>query len=113
MQGIILSDKLKSPRNLTINSYTIQITVAAGTTRIINFHNELRALCRSVSIINRDAANPNTVIFNNDRINSVGVAANSTFNSNDQWTEQIEVTSGAAGATNLFLELVPDKQLDW
>ena len=113
MQGIILSDKLKSPRDLTINSYTIQITVAAATTRIINFHNELRGLCRSVAIINRDAANSNTVIFNNDRINSVSVAANSTFNSNDQWTEQIEITAGAAGATNLFLEIVPDRQLDW
>ena len=113
MQGIIISNKLQSPRNTNINSYTIQITVATGTTRIINFHNELRGLCRSFSVINRDGANANTVIINNDRINSVSVASNSTFNANDQWTEQLEVTAGAAGATNLFLEIVPDSQLDW
>lgn len=110
MQGLLLGN-LPSPRSTEINSWTIPLTVAAGTTRIVNFYGEFRALARSIAFVNRDAANTCLVILNNDRINTFTIAPNSTFNFNDQWCEQVEIVAGAAGAVNLFLEVVPAKEL--
>lgn len=110
MQGIILSLPV-GPRSEKVNSYTTSITVGIGLTRIINFKAEFRGIARSIAFVNRDAANTALIIINNDRINTFTIAANSTFNFNDQWCEQVEITAGAAGVVNLFIELVPEKQL--
>lgn len=110
MQGIILSLK-KGPRDDNVRSYTTTVFVGIGLTRIINFKAEFRGIARAVSFVNRDAANVATVFINNDRINSFTIAANSTFNFNDQWCEQIEIVAGAAGGVNLFMEIVPEQEL--
>jgi len=110
LQGLILTLKV-GPRSEQVRSYTTVITVPLGTTQIINFKAQFRGLARSVSFFNRDGANTATIILNNDRINSFTLAAASTFNANDQWMEQIEITAGAAGAVNAFIEIVPEEDL--
>ena len=110
MFGLILGLKV-GPRDEKLSSYPIQIAIPIGTTRVINFFNEFRGLARSVMVINRDAANTALVILNNDQINTFTVAPASQQGFNDQWCEQIVITAGAAGLCNVFIELVPRKDL--
>lgn len=110
MQGLILGLKF-GPRDQNLSSYTIPITILAGATRVVNFYAEFHGIARSIEVINRDAANTALVILNNDRINTFTIATSQQQGFNDQWCEQIEITAGAAGAVNLFIELVPNKDL--
>lgn len=110
MFGLILGLKV-GPRDTKLSSYTIPITIPLGTTRVINFFSEFRGIARSVEVINRDAANTCLVILNNDQINTFTIAASNQQGFNDQWIEQIAITAGAAGAVNLFIELVPRADL--
>ncbi len=101
----------KSPRDLSLQSYSIPITVAAGATRVISPPNEFLAMCVSAAIQNQDAANQATAIINNDRINSFAVINGSPVSLSGQWIGQIEITAGAAAATVVLLEVVPIKDV--
>jgi len=110
MQGLIITLPF-GPRNENVRSYNATIVVPAAALRIVNFKAEFRGIARSVSILNGDAANSITVFLNNDRINPLVLNASSQFNMNDMWIEQVELTAGAAGATRIFIEIVPESEL--
>lgn len=106
VSGAILGVK-KSPRDLSIISYPISVTVALGTTQRVNWLQQFSGMARSVNFRNNDGANAATLIINNDRINTVNLPASGTFTLNDQWIEQVEVTAGAAGSVLVTGEVVP------
>ncbi len=110
MQGFLFTIK-KSPRDTSLTSRPITISIGAGVTRIVNFYGEFRGIASGLQVINRDGANAITIIINNDRINAFTVPASGSFGMSDQWIEQIEIVAGAAGVTILNAQLTPGKEL--
>lgn len=101
----------KSPRSVDITSKPGTIVIAAGTTRTIEFANEVWGICSGYQIINRDGANTITITINNDTVNSFTIPASAAFGANDQWIEQITVTTGAAGPSVLTFQFTPLNEL--
>lgn len=110
MQGFLFSIR-KSPRDTSLTSRPITVSVAVGTTRIVNFYGEFRGIASGLQVINRDGANAITIIVNNDRINAFTIPASGSVGMSDQWIEQIEITSGAAGVAILQAQLTPGNEL--
>lgn len=96
----------KSPRALDLLPYTITISIAAGVTRIINLPSEFNVLGISATIQNLDAVNVATVIINNDRINAKTITSAHPFSASEINIVQIEITAGAADASEVVIAVV-------
>lgn len=96
----------KSPRSLDLLPYTITISVAAGVTRIINLPTEFNALGISATFQNLDAVNNATIIINNDRINAKTITSTHPFSASEINIVQLEITAGAAAATEVVIAVV-------
>lgn len=110
MQGLVLSVK-KSPRSESLNSYPVTVVVPIASTRIVNYPSEFNSLASGIQIINRDGANTITITVNNDVINSFTIPASASIGLSDQWVEQIQVTSGAAGVVVIQAQVTNVKEL--
>lgn len=110
MQGFLFSIK-KSPRDTSLTSRPITVSIGAGVTRIVNFYGEFRGIASGLQVINRDGVNQITIIVNNDRINSFKIPASSSLGLSDQWIEQIEIVAGAAGVAVLQAQITPAQEI--
>lgn len=110
MRGFTQQLKI-SPRDQSLPSHPITVNIPISTTRIVNFFNEFLGMASSLQVLNRDGTNPITIIINDDRINSFTIPASASISFSDQWIEQIEIVTGAAGVTVLFIQITLGKDI--
>jgi len=96
----------KSVKSKDLLTYTITVIVAAGATRIVSLPNEFGVMGVGAVIQNLDGANSAIVIVNNDRIGSKTLTSAHPLALNELNIVQLEVTAGAAGATEIVFEVV-------
>jgi hypothetical protein len=101
----------KSPRAVDITSKPGTIIIPAGTSRTIEFANEVWGICSGFQVINRDGANTITITINNDTVNAFTIPASAAFGANDQWIEQLTIAAGAAGVSVLNFQYTPLNEL--
>ena len=97
----------KSPRDLSLLSYPVIHTVAAGLTDTIDTATLFNGIARSVSLVNQDGANNALARINGITTNQFNVPASGQVGFSDQWINQIQVTAGAGGSLIVMLEIVP------
>lgn len=101
----------KSPRALDLLPYTITIDVPLGTTRIVSLPNEFGVIGIAATIQNLDTVNNATVIINNDRINAKTITSAHPFSAGEINIIQVEVTAGAAAASEIVIAVVAMKEV--
>jgi len=96
----------KSTKSRELLSYTITVIVAAGVTRVISLPNEFGVVGIGATVQNLDTVNNATVIINNDRIGTKTITSAHPLAVNEINLIQLEVTAGAAAATEIIFEVV-------
>lgn len=96
----------KSVKSKDLLTYTITVIVVAGATRIVSLPNEFGVMGVGAVIQNLDSVNNATVIVNNDRIGTKTLTSAHPLAINELNIIQLEVTAGAAAATEIVFEVV-------
>jgi len=101
----------KSPRDESLFSYPIPLSIPAGTTVRRSFINEFRGPARSIVISNRDGVNAAFIRYNGITSPQIRIPPSGSFPINDQWVTDIEVAAGAADSCDVIAEIVPQEQV--
>lgn len=101
----------KSPRSRDLLPYTISVIIAAGATRVISLPNEFGVIGLGATVQNLDGVNNATLIINNDRIGIKQVSSAHPVSVNELNLIQLEITAGAAAASEVIIEVVSMKEV--
>jgi hypothetical protein len=88
---------LTKPKDTSIESFPIFITIPANTTRIVTFPTEFNAIAISLQIENQDAANAASYRINSSTNPMINLPASNFRSFSDMNIVSVTVTTGAAG----------------
>ncbi len=88
---------LTKPKDTSVESFPIFITIPAATTRTINFPTEFLAIAISIMIDNLDGANAASYRINSSTDPMINLSATSFRSFSDMNIVSVTVTTGAAG----------------
>lgn len=88
---------LTKPKDTSIESFPIFITVPQGTTRIVTFPTEFNAIAISLQIENQDGGNACTYRINSSTNPLVNIPASNFRSFSDMNIVSVEVVAGATG----------------
>ena len=88
---------LTKPKDTSIESFPIFITIPANTTRIVTFPTEFNAVAISLQIENQDGANAASYRINSSTNPMINLPASNFRSFSDMNIVSVTVTTGAAG----------------
>jgi hypothetical protein len=88
---------LTKPKDTSIESFPIFITIPANTTRIVTFPTEFNAVAIALQIENQDAANAASYRINSSTNPMINLPASNFRSFADMNIVSVTVTTGAAG----------------
>jgi len=88
---------LTKPKDTSIESFPIFITIPANTTRIVTFPTEFNAVAIALQIENQDAANAASYRINSSTNTMINLPASNFRSFADMNIVSVTVTTGAAG----------------
>ncbi len=88
---------LTKPKDTSIESFPIFITIPANTTRIVTFPTEFNAVAIALQIENQDAANAASYRINSSTNPMINLPASNFRSFSDMNIVSVTVTTGAAG----------------
>ena len=88
---------LTKPKDTSIESFPIFITIPANTTRIVTFPTEFNAVAISLQIENQDSANAASYRINSSTNPMINLPASNFRSFADMNIVSVTVTTGAAG----------------
>lgn len=88
---------LTKPKDTSIESFPIFITIPQATTRIVTFPTEFNAVAISLQIENQDAANAASYRINSSTNPMINLPASNFRSFSDMNIVSVTVTTGAAG----------------
>jgi len=88
---------LTKPKDTSIESFPIFITIPANTTRVVTFPTEFNAVAISLQIENQDAANAASYRINSSTNPMINLPASNFRSFSDMNIVSVTVTTGAAG----------------
>ena len=90
-------EALTKPKDTSIESFPIFITIPANTTRIVTFPTEFNAVAIALQIENQDAANAASYRINSSTNPMINLPASNFRSFADMNIVSVTVTTGAAG----------------
>lgn len=90
---------LTKPKDTSIESFPIFITIPANTTRIVTFPTEFNAVAISLQIENQDSANAASYRINSSTNPMINLPASNFRSFSDMNIVSVTVTTGAAGVS--------------
>jgi len=102
----------KPPKDLKLFSYPVIVEVLAGVTRTIAMPEEFNGQAISVSLVNQDGTNNALARVNGVTTPQFNVPASGQIGFTDMWINQVQVIAGALGSVIVFLQIVPQEQLN-
>ena len=88
---------LTKPKDTSVESFPIFITIPAATTRTVTFPTEFNAMAISIQIENMDSANAASYRLNSSTGTMINLPASSFRSFSDMNIVSVTVTTGAAG----------------
>ena len=88
---------LTKPKDTSIESFPIFITVPANTTRVVTFPTEFNAVAIALQIENQDGANAASYRINSSTNPMINLPASNFRSFSDMNIVSVTVTTGAAG----------------
>jgi hypothetical protein len=88
---------LTKPKDTSIESFPIFITIPANTTRIVTFPTEFNSVAIALQIENQDAANAASYRINSSTNPMINLPASNFRSFSDMNIVSVTVTTGAAG----------------
>jgi len=88
---------LTKPKDTSIESFPIFITIPAATTRVVTFPTEFNAVAISLQIENQDGANAASYRINSSTNPMINLPASNFRSFSDMNIVSVTVTTGAAG----------------
>jgi len=88
---------LTKPKDTSIESFPIFITIPANTTRIVTFPTEFNAVAIALQIENQDGTNAATYRINSSTNPMINLPASNFRSFSDMNIVSVTVTTGAAG----------------
>jgi len=88
---------LTKPKDTSIESFPIFITIPANTTRIVTFPTEFNAVAIALQIENQDGANAASYRINSSTNPMINLPASNFRSFSDMNIVSVTVTTGAAG----------------
>ncbi|AXH78860.1 MAG: hypothetical protein [Circular genetic element sp.] len=88
---------LTKPKDTSIESFPIFITIPANTTRIVTFPTEFNAIAIALQIENQDGANAASYRINSSTNPMINLPASNFRSFSDMNIVSVTVTTGAAG----------------
>tara|TARA_R110002012_G_scaffold134940_2_gene288560 strand:+ start:180 stop:536 length:357 start_codon:yes stop_codon:yes gene_type:complete len=90
---------LTKPKDTSIESFPIFITIPANITRTVTFPTEFNAVAISIQIENQDSANAASYRINSSTNPMINLPASNFRSFSDMNIVSVTVTTGAAGVT--------------
>jgi len=114
MKALILNgfEIKKPPKDQKLFSYPVIVEVLAGTTRTIATPEEFNGQAISVSLVNQDGTNNGLARINGVTTAQFNIPASGQIGFTDMWINQIQVVAGALGSVIVFLQIVPQEDLE-
>lgn len=113
MKSLILNgfEINKPPKDLKLFSYPVIVEVLAGVTRTIATPEEFNGHAISISLVNQDGTNNALARINGVTTAQFNVPASGQVGFTDMWINQIQIIAGALGSVIVFLQIVPQEDL--